>query len=132
MCAPFLKPSTHQFSHAQFFIINTNPHNKPGKHWVALYFPKRGQAEFVDSYGHPPSKAHRNFTTFLRQHAKGYMYNKQRLQGTGSQTCGALSIYYIMHRVHAIPVYSITSKFTDNLSQNDKHITEWIQKINIM
>ncbi len=120
----------HRFKKPRFFIVNTDPHNKPGKHWVAFYFPKKGSAEFFDSFGNPPSRLHRNFTKFLKRHNKKYMYNKKRLQGTGSKTCGPYALYYVMHRSHHVPMDKIVSKFSkDNLKENDRHINEWIQKM---
>jgi hypothetical protein len=35
-------------------IVNTDPHNKPGSHWVAIYGDGDGHTEFFDSYGKPP------------------------------------------------------------------------------
>ena len=36
------------------FIANTDASSEPGTHWVAFYFPTVNEAEFFDSYGHPP------------------------------------------------------------------------------
>ncbi len=112
-----------------FVIANTDPHNKPGKHWVACYFPKRGKAEFFDSEGNVPSKQHRHFTKFLKKHSKqGYVYNKQRIQGITSKTCGPYAIHYVMHRANGVQRNKILSHFSkDDLVQNDKNVNEWIQ-----
>ena len=37
------------------YVINSDPSNKPGEHWVAVYFDKNGKGEYFDSYGLPPS-----------------------------------------------------------------------------
>ena len=36
------------------YVINSDPSSKPGEHWVAVYFDKRGRGEYFDSYGLPP------------------------------------------------------------------------------
>ena len=33
------------------YVINSDPSSKPGEHWVAVYFDKRGRGEYFDSYG---------------------------------------------------------------------------------
>ena len=48
-------------------IVNTDPIDKPGQHWVAMYFPNEGE-EFFDSYGFPPSFYTNRFTKFLTTH----------------------------------------------------------------
>ena len=35
-------------------ISNTDPHDLPGTHWVAMYFNSPGVSEFFESYGLPP------------------------------------------------------------------------------
>ena len=121
---------TYIFKRPRFFIANTDPHNKPGRHWVAFYFPKRGPAEFFDSGGRPPSKVHRNFTKFLKKHTKRYVYNKRKLQSVGSNACGPFVMYYVMHRALGVPMNKIANKFNrKELSKNDRHVTEWLEKI---
>lgn len=34
------------------YIVNTDPHDKPGKHWLALWV-ENGVCEIMDSYGMP-------------------------------------------------------------------------------
>ena len=35
-------------------IINTDTHDLPGKHWIAIYLGENGGREYFDSYGLPP------------------------------------------------------------------------------
>ena len=37
------------------YIINSDPSNEPREHWIAVYFDKRGQEEYFDSYGLAPA-----------------------------------------------------------------------------
>ncbi|GFT67257.1 uncharacterized protein NPIL_535271 [Nephila pilipes] len=36
-------------------VINTDPHDKEGSHWLAMYIQDEKTIEFFDSYGLPPS-----------------------------------------------------------------------------
>ena len=35
-------------------IADTDPHDQPGTHWIAMYFVSPWESEFFDSYGLPP------------------------------------------------------------------------------
>ena len=37
------------------FILNTDPKNRPGTHWLALYAPLSCGIELFDSFGYSPS-----------------------------------------------------------------------------
>ena len=39
---------------AHAFVINTDPHYKPGTHWVAVYVSAFGRATYFDSFGMLP------------------------------------------------------------------------------
>ena len=41
------------------FVANTNPQEKPGKHWVAFYIDQDRNGEYFHSYGRPPIKPFR-------------------------------------------------------------------------
>jgi hypothetical protein len=34
-------------------VFNTDPQDKPGQHWIAVYVDKGGKGEYFDSYGLP-------------------------------------------------------------------------------
>ena len=40
----------------QSFVANDDTSEKPGTHWVALYFIDDQHGEFFDSYGPPPHR----------------------------------------------------------------------------
>ena len=39
----------------RLFVANTDPHTKPGTHWVAFYFGPGGRCLYFDSYDCHPS-----------------------------------------------------------------------------
>lgn len=73
------------------FIVNTDPVNKPGEHWVAVYADSKSSVEFFDSYGLPVT---------AYPHIRGLQntrsYNTVSLQSLLSQTCGHFCIYFLL------------------------------------
>ncbi|KAK3704916.1 hypothetical protein QZH41_005383, partial [Actinostola sp. cb2023] len=49
-------PTTHRSGTG--LIVNTDPSDRPGTHWVAMYWDNEGRAEFFDSYGQTPQSYH--------------------------------------------------------------------------
>ena len=57
-------------------VCNTDPHDKPGEHWVAMYFDgERG--EYFDSFGRKPPKL---FKDYMNKHCKQWIFNERQLQ----------------------------------------------------
>jgi hypothetical protein len=48
-------------------VINTDPHDQPGAHWVCVYL-NSPVVEYFDSYGLPPM--HRDIKDFIARHGK--------------------------------------------------------------
>jgi hypothetical protein len=47
-------------------ISNTDPHNLPGEHWIAIYIsPDRRYGEYFDSFGRVPNGLFTNYETTL-------------------------------------------------------------------
>lgn len=109
-----------------FLIINTDPANKPGTHWIAIYIPKKGKAEYFDSYGNPPYI--KLVINFMLRHSIGYKYNTNQLQSMFSSCCGIYCCEYVLHRCLGYSLKSFLSKFTKSTIQNDRKIIYSFQK----
>jgi len=103
-------------------VVNTDPHDKPGQHWTAIFIDHRGKGEYFDSYGYPPLK---DFEDFLPQE---YTYNKKRLQGTLTAVCGQYCIYYLMNRSKGYTLQNIVNRFSSNFSENDALVKRFVDK----
>ena len=77
-------------------IANTDPHDKPGTHWVAMYFESPHESEFFDSYGFPPETY--NIATY---------YNDKQLWGLHSDVRGDYCLFYLLHRVQNVDMNTI-------------------------
>ena len=111
----------------QCYVVNTDPSNKTGSHWVAFYF-EGGKGEFFDSYGNEPSFYSSTFTTFLQRNSLSWVYNTKRVQGAVSTVCGQYCIYYIMKRCRDQGLSRIMSVFGNDYRQNDQKINDWFNQ----
>ena len=91
----------HIISPSTALVVNTDPHNEGGTHWVAFYLDEnyndgRGMIEYFDSYGQPPHLHY--YQGFLRRNARRYLYNEHRLQSDNTQVCGQYCLVYLYLR----------------------------------
>ena len=109
----------------KFYIVNTDPSHLPGDHWTAFYFPKDKLAEYFDSLGKKPPCG---FQEFLERNSdNGYMYNKKRLQGYKSNTCGQFCLFYATYRCELKEdMNTVIEKFSDNLQENDDMVRRFV------
>lgn len=101
-------------------IINTDPSTKPGMHWVAIFLPHRGLAEYFDSFGLRPK-----LKTILKclsnnGNAHTYTYNKKQLQNIFSVVCGNYCCEYLLHRCQGKSKNIFFKKFSSDTTNNDK------------
>lgn len=109
-------------------IANTDPAHKSGTHWVAFYFPRKGPAEYFDSYGKYPNNSF--FQKFLLTNSNMFVCNKQRLQGTLSQVCGHYCCVYLYFRCKGQSLKKFLKQFSlKNYELNDKEIMNLYCKI---
>jgi hypothetical protein len=96
-------------------VCNTDPHDKPGEHWIAMYFDgERG--EYFDSFGRPPTKV---FKDYLDRHCKYWTFNERQLQSICSRFCGHYCVYYCLLRGSGVEMRRIIDSFTTDTGFND-------------
>ena len=110
-------------------IANVDPHNKPGSHWVAMYFDEKGHANFFDSFGRHPSMCSLDFKTFLDKHACYWSFNTRSLQSHWSAVCGQYCLYFLLFLIRGNSMSSIVSRFTLNRRQNDRKVYAHINSL---
>jgi len=111
----------------KLYIINSQPRHKPGKHWLALYFPKVGPAEFFDSLGHGPRYYSWGLERYLKKQGGYYVRNTRRYQQVGTKTCGLFCYYYAQQRCTGRPMSQIVKDFHDQkLNCNETLVTEFV------
>ena len=88
-------------------IANTDPHDQPGTHWVAMYFESPRESEFFDSYGFPPETY--NMDTYILREVT--YYNDKPLQGLNSDVCGDYCLFYLIRRARNVDMNTVQAKF---------------------
>lgn len=104
-----------------FVVANTDVSSKSGQHWIILFFPEAGPAEYFDSFGVEPDNKY--FLKFLSRNCTSYISNTKRLQGDFSTTCGQYCCVYAYNRCRGKQMKDFLSKFSNfNYDLNDKKI----------
>jgi hypothetical protein len=81
-----------KFNRPATFVLNLDPHNKPGSHWVAVTFRDKYSAWYFDSYGLPPVVE--SLEDFPRRNTAHFTYNQRQLQNISSDVCGQYVCLY--------------------------------------
>jgi len=73
----------------QAYIVNTDPHDRPGLHWLALWTHQNG-CEVLDSYALPLETYEQAapLRAWIVQHWKYVVTNGKSLQAINSKSCG--------------------------------------------
>ena len=106
-------------------ILNTDTSNKPGEHWLALYYDENGNCEFFDSFGFHPDFY--NLTNYLKLTSKSFIYNKKTLQGIFSKYCGHYCILFLLIRSRNFSLNYFLKFFETNTEKNDELIKTLIK-----
>ena len=111
------------------FIFNTDPHNKPGEHWISMFINiKNKQIFFFDSVGNTAPKEIKDFVEKVKMQGKNinpkinftYDENHPVEHQYGNTECGIYSIYFIVHMLE--------DKMTNNYLKTHILKDEYMQK----
>ena len=128
VCAVDQLPSSIISNLPKIFIVNTDPHNLPGKHWVCFYIPHDGPIEFFDSLGKHPEFYSKLLEKFIYCHSNEFIYSSTPLQSNFSATCGHFCLFYGIHRCRGLPLYKIVKKFSKDKMVNDRIVQEFVKE----
>ena len=121
----------HTANKHKIYIVNTDPSNLPGKHWVGVSL--GDVPEFFDSLGNPPGFYNKLFEDCLIHHGPSYLYNSQRLQSPGSDVCGEFCIQYVLYRAAGYSMSTFVKSFNrSNLYWNDRRVTHFCKRLNYL
>lgn len=97
-------------------IINTDPHTKPGTHWVAIHA-ENGSAEYFDPFGLPP------FVPSIQKHLlsqyRKVVYCTAPLQAFVSIKCGEFCIEYLKAKFEGVETADFIWQFSNERPFND-------------
>ena len=109
------------------YIVNTDPHHRPGRHWIALWTEDE-TCQVMDSYGLPLA-SHRtpHLQVWLRKHYKITEANTQSLQAYNSSTCGHYALKFLIDRSQGKTFSDFLDQFSPfDYVYNDAMIARWM------
>jgi len=104
-------------------IVNTDPADKPGTHWVAMYYGDDDTDEFFDSYGETVASYNRPWLEHLNP---GYTYSTRALQGDKTSVCGHYCVFYLQQKFRGKTLSRILKYFPGPKSVNDRTVCHWV------
>ena len=109
------------------YVVNTDPSDQPGSHWVAVYKASpKSTLEFFDSFGQPLS-AYPTLTHLIP--AAGYEFNTCSYQSLSSRVCGFYSLAYIYLRTTRMSHANIHRTLSTALPNSDSFVVTFIHKL---
>lgn len=111
-------------SYPSCLIINNQPSNKYGEHWVAIYFDTHQKATFFDSYG--KSSSFYKLRTFIKKNSKSYTENKKQLQSI-SNHCGYYCVLFLIFKSLGYSLKQFLKNFNSPVN-NDYMISKYLKK----
>jgi hypothetical protein len=101
-------------------VLNTDPADKPDKHWLAINGPAKGPNEVFDSYALPLSVDGLN--------PFALSYSRTPLQSLTSAVCGHYCIYFLYISFHDLSFNSIILHLKHKLNV-DSYVREYIHNL---
>ena len=104
-------------------IVNLDPANLPGSHWVCLYLRKHHYAEFFCSYGTMPPQACLELLQLCHCQIKINTVTFQE----DTFVCGQYCLFYILSRSRGIPMHKILHNL--DVPYNDPLMHNFVKRI---
>lgn len=109
------------------FVMNTDPHYKPGRHWIAVYVKSPSTVEFFDSFGNKPQYFGENMSKYFENFPQ-VVCNTVSLQSPISAVCGQYCVYFLYYRCRQRSLSSIVSPFKSYNVTNDIRVYNFVKK----
>ena len=102
-------------------VINTQPANMPGEHWVCLWMNSSKNWDFFDSFGQPPEK----YKIILKNVSK---FNDKILQSDDTTVCGHYCIWYILLRAKGSS-HASAVRHMSRIPNRDAHVRNLVERL---
>lgn len=116
-------PVTDNYPYA--VIINTEPHNDGGRHWVAVFVESKDNVEYFDSYGGLPNS---NIASFLLRFPH-ITRHTQRFQSLTSKVCGHYCIYFLTKRCSRRSFAQIVTTLRAQRPRTDSYVATYVSHL---
>ena len=112
--------------HQKAVVVNTDPHDQPGAHWICMYL-NSPILEYFDSYGLPPN--HPDLKDFIQRQSHKQIHNPHCYQALDTDVCGQYCVYYLHHRHRGrktVQDWILPFRGTDK--QRDRYVAQWFKE----
>ena len=99
-----------------FIIVNTDTHNLPGTHWKCIFIGKDRRGEIFDSLAQPINDM---LVRWINRFTRKWKTNHKCYQRSSSSTCGAFVLYFILSRLAAPSLETVTKVMKHSLYDNE-------------
>jgi hypothetical protein len=96
-------------------VANTDPHDAPGQHWIAMHYDARGNGTYFDSYGTAPFGA---LERFFKKHGRTHTFSNVALQGP-SRACGFYCVAFLARRCRGETARKIVASYSGRIGEFD-------------
>ena len=103
-------------------VCNTDPSDKPGLHWIAIYI-ENGRGDFFDSFGRRPNA---DFERYMNRHCSSWNFNDKQLQSVVNKLCGYYCIYFCILRSRDVDMCKIVRSFSSDNGLNDALVHAYV------
>lgn len=111
------------------YIVNTDPHDKPGRHWIA-FWTDQGICEIMDSYGLPLQYYQARPLERWTKKWKYIVSNGRALQSLTSKACGHYCLFYLKAKSKGYSMQDFLTYFSKkDYVANDHQVGEMLQKL---
>ena len=113
------------------YIVNTDPHDKPGKHWLALWT-EGNKCEVFDSYGLPLEvyQTTKPLENWLKEQWKYVIHNTSPLQSVYSQSCGDYALFFLIAKAEGQSLQDFLKQFKKHdYVYNDHKVGQMLKKM---
>jgi len=107
----------------RLLVCNTDPSDKPGRHWIAIYVGDDGCGDFFDSFGRRPSLY---LERYMNRNCLSWNFNDRQLQSVVSKFCGHYCIYFCILRSNGIDMRKIVRSFSSDTGLNDMLVHTYV------
>ena len=107
-------PKTPRKKKPQGYIVNTDPHDQPGQHWLAMWT-DQNVCEVMDSYALPLERYEQAapLREWIVQHWKYVVTNGKSLQAIYSKSCGDYALLYLKAKARGRTLQEFSNEFSD-------------------
>ena len=115
----------------QGYIVNTDPHDQPGQHWLAVWT-DGNVCEILDSYALPLDTYVQAtpFQDWMVKHWKYVVTNGKSLQAISSKSCGDYALLYLKAKARGRTLQDFLNEFSDHdYVSNDHQAGQRIQQL---